>query len=243
MNHYLVRISHDPTEAILATIEEQHIDLLVTDFEMLRTNRKLQTLVTCDIVAVHTTGSEMDDIILSSPSSDNNKPDKKNLVVVYDGGDHSEAVMKTTSWLEHSGVFKINVLAVIDKETLIKQENHISSRTTQGTRHDDEHKHIEKGLEKEEFLSSIGVEFDRVILTEGSRRNADESARLIFAAVNASQPDIVVTGASIGKFSVFNNQQYASLIDRLNCPVLIAKDFTIPGVNKVKTVLMRMLGK
>ncbi|HKZ62252.1 MAG TPA: hypothetical protein VJZ68_07555, partial [Nitrososphaera sp.] len=97
--------------------------------------------------------------------------------------------------------------------------------------------------EKEEFLGSIGVDFNRVILTEESQRNADESARLILAAVNASQPDIVVTGASIGKFSVFNNQQYASLIERLNCPVVIARDFTIPGVNKVKTALMRMLGK
>ena len=247
LNHYLVRISHDPTEAILATIEEQRIDLLVTDFETLRTNKKLQTLVTCDIVAVHTTGSEMDDIILSSPSSatgsTDKKPEKKNLVVVYDGGDHSDVVMKTTSWLEHSGLFRVSVLAVTDKVTLLKEEDHISNRKPQGKDRDDESKRIEKGLEKEEFLSSLGVEYNRVILTEESQRNASDSAHIIQAAVNASQPDIVVTGASIGKFSVFNNPQYSSLIERFNCPVLIARDFTFPGMNKVKTILMRLVGK
>ncbi len=51
-NHYLARISHDSTEAILVTIEEQHIDLLLVDFETLRTNKKLQTLATCDALAI-----------------------------------------------------------------------------------------------------------------------------------------------------------------------------------------------
>jgi hypothetical protein len=63
------------------------------------------------------------------------------------------------------------------------------------------------------------------------------------AAINASQPDIVVMGASIGKFSIFDNPQYVQLIERLNCPVIIMRSFTIPGVSKVKTALMRLAGK
>lgn len=51
-SHYLVRVSHDATEAILATIEEQRIDLLVTDFETLRHDRKLSTLMTCKVLAI-----------------------------------------------------------------------------------------------------------------------------------------------------------------------------------------------
>jgi basic amino acid/polyamine antiporter, APA family len=251
LNHYLVRISHDPTEAILATIEEQRIDLLLTDFETLRTNKKLRTLATCDIVAVQTAGTEMDEVILSAPpstvsSTDNNyKPEKKNLVVVYDGGDHSDLVLKTTSWLEHSGIFNVNVLAITNKEKLIKQEERDnSSWTTQKKIHDnDERTDIARGLEKEEFLSRIGVEFNRVILTEESEKNANESARLIHAAVNASQPDMVITGASIGKFNVFDSEQYVSLIERFNCPVIIARDFTIPGVNKLISGFMRLIGK
>jgi basic amino acid/polyamine antiporter, APA family len=163
---------------------------------------------------------------------------------VYDGGDHSDAVMKATSWLEHSGLYKVNVLVITDKETLLKQEDHLSNRVSRGNIHDDDElKSIAKGLEKEEFLSNIGLKMDRIILTEESKRDAEESARLISGAINASQPDIVVTGASIGKFSVFDSQQYVQLIERLNCPVIIMKNFTIPGVSKVRTALMRLVGK
>jgi basic amino acid/polyamine antiporter, APA family len=248
LNHYFVRVSHDATEAILATIEEQRIDLLVTDFETLRTNKKLQTLVTCDIMAIDTSGGATDDTILSAPfpvSSINDNVQKKNLVVLYDDGDHSDLVLKTTSWLEHSGLFKVNVLFVTDKETLLKQEEYLSARASNGKSHDgkDKHKSVAKGLEKEEFLSNIGIEFDRIIMSEESERDAHQSAGLVLAAINASQPDIVVMGASIGKFSIFDNPQYVQLIERLNCPVIIMRSFTIPGVSKVKTALMRLAGK
>ena len=248
LNHYFVRVSHDATEAILATIEEQRIDLLVTDFETLRTNKKLQTLVTCDIMAIDTSGGVTDDTILSDPfpvSSTNDKVQKKNLVVVYDDGDHSDLVLKTTSWLEHSGLFKVNVLFVTDKETLLRQEEYLSARASSEKSHDgiDKHKSIAKGLEKEEFLSNIGIEFDRIIMSEESERDAHQSAGLVLTAINASQPDIVVIGASIGKFSIFDNPQYVQLIERLNCPVIIMRSFTIPGVSKVKTALLRLVGK
>jgi hypothetical protein len=255
LNHYFVRVSHDATEAVLATIEEQRIDLLVTDFETLRTNKKLQTLVTCDIMAVDTAGSDMEDIILSPPISSattNDKAEKKmmkkNLVVVYDGGDHSELVLKTTNWLEHSGLFKVNVLYVTDKETFLKQEHYLSTEARRAKSHhdndnNDEQKSVVRELEKEEFLSNIGFEFDRVILTDESEKDEQQSARLILGAIDALQPDIVVTGASIKKFSIFDNQQYVQLVERLNCPVIIMRDFTIPGMNKVKTALMRFVGK
>jgi amino acid transporter len=248
LNHYFVRVSHDATEAVLATIEEQRIDLLVTDFETLRTNKKLQTLATCDIMAIDTAGSEVDDAILSGSSSTSLPNDiarKKNLIVVYDGGDHSDLVLKTTSWLEHSGVFRVNVLFVTDKKTMLEQEEYLSSRGSPTTNQDreDKQKSLAKGLEKEEFLSNIGIEFDRIIMTEESERDAQQSAHLILAAINAAQPDIVVTAASIRKFSIFDNPQYVQLIERLNCPVLIMRSFTIPGVNKVKTALMRLIRK
>ena len=252
LNHYFVRVSHDATEAVLATIEEQRIDLLVTDFETLRTNKKLQTLVTCDIMAVDTAGSDMEDIILSPPipaATTDDKAEKKmmkNLVVVYDGGDHSELVLKTTNWLEHSGLFKVNVLYVTDKETFLKQEDYLSTEARRAKSHhddNDEQKSVVKELEKEEFLSNIGFEFDRVILTHESERDAQQSARLILGAINALQPDIVVTGASIKKFNALDNEQYVQLIERLNCPVIIMRSFTIPGVNKIKTALMRLVGK
>jgi hypothetical protein len=46
----LARISHDSTEA-LATIEEQHIDLLLADFETLHQTRNYR-LATCDALCI-----------------------------------------------------------------------------------------------------------------------------------------------------------------------------------------------
>ena len=64
LNHYLVRISHDATEAILSTIEEQRIDLIIIDYEVLRNNKKFQTLVTCNILAILTGGTSDEELIL-----------------------------------------------------------------------------------------------------------------------------------------------------------------------------------
>jgi APA family basic amino acid/polyamine antiporter len=107
LNHYLFRISHETSEAILATIEEQKIDLVIIDFETYRNNRVLQTLATCNVLAVRTTG---DDLTLFEPShesradlSQDKRSTKKNMGVLYDGGDHSDLILKATSWLEHSG--------------------------------------------------------------------------------------------------------------------------------------------
>ncbi|MDW0209215.1 MAG: amino acid permease, partial [Nitrososphaeraceae archaeon] len=97
LNHYLVRISHDASEAILATVEEQKIDLLITDFEMFRNSKKFQTILTCDVLAILSEGNEE---LTFEPDQKKGRKDKKNLVVLYDGGDHSDVVLKATSWLE-----------------------------------------------------------------------------------------------------------------------------------------------
>ena len=63
LNHYFVRISHDTTEAILSTIAEQKINLLITDYEALRTNKALQTLATCNMLAVMTRGGSDEELV------------------------------------------------------------------------------------------------------------------------------------------------------------------------------------
>jgi basic amino acid/polyamine antiporter, APA family len=239
LNHYLVRVSHDYTEAVLATIEEQRIDLLVLDYRDLRADKKLRTIATCDMLAIHTTGSEMDDVILSSASQER-KLVKKNLVVVYDGGVHSDVVLKTTSWLEHSGLFKVSILAITDKEALRKRDDHHLENADLEKNQKNEQDRVRSLVEKEEFLENIGVEYNRIIVNQESEKTAEQSAHLIQTAVDVGQPSIVVTGASIGKFSVFDNPHFVALIDRLNCPVIIARHFTIPGMNKLKTAIMRL---
>jgi basic amino acid/polyamine antiporter, APA family len=232
LNHYLVRISHDATEAILATIEEQNINLLITDFGMLRNSKKLQTLVTCDILAIRTTGDDLrlfestDQKSIGAFSQQGNE--KKNLVVLYDGGDHSDVVLKTTSWLEHSGKFNVSVLSINKKDDHKINEN------------DDD---ISYDIRQKEYLEQVGVEFNEIYLSEETGKYSEKAADLLLSAVNALQPDVVITGATIGKFNFFNNLHFLALVDQLNCPIVIAREFTIPGVHRAKSWLMKIIHK
>jgi len=221
-NHYLVRVSHESTEAILATIEEQKIDLLVTDFETLRNDRKLMTLMTCKVLAIR---AENDTLQLEPETTRIDidlEPravpveDKKNMVVVYDGGEHSDVVLKATSWLEHSGRFKVGLLSINKGGS---EKNSVAMQ--------------------QDYLNQLGVEMKEIHLSENSNMSADT----VMSAISSFQPDLVVMGAGIGGFSVFNNLDFLSLLDQLNCPVIIARDFTIPGVHRAKSAIMRVLRK
>jgi APA family basic amino acid/polyamine antiporter len=241
LNHYFVRISHDATEAILSTIEEQRIDLLITDYETLRRNKALQTLLTCNILAVLTGGGSDEELVLeefiakeekreeANPISERNR---KNMVVLYDGGDHSDMVLKTASWLEHSGRFKVIVLSIKKKE----EREHIGY-----SKIDNEDIKNKKELEKEQhvqYLEQIGVEFHEVFVSEKTQNNSEKFAKLILSSVNASQPDLVIMGKRVGKFNVFDNQHFVSMLDGLNCPAIVARSFIIPGVSRIKAALL-----
>lgn len=237
-SHYLVRVSHDSSEAILATIEEQKIDVLVTDFETLRNDRKLLTLMTCDVLAIRAendtlelepeqhkrkfgidlnTRGEPPAAAAAAAAADR----RNNMVVVYDGGEHSDVVLKATSWLEHSGRFKVNLLSISKRGSTGSAEK--SSVTMQ-----------------QDYLSQLGVKLQEVQLPpKSSGRAADK----MLAAVSSFQPDLVVMGASVSGFSVFNNPDFLELLDQLNCPVVIARDFTIPGMHRAKLLLLRLFRK
>jgi APA family basic amino acid/polyamine antiporter len=244
LNHYFVRISHDATEALLSTIEEQRIDLLITDYETLRRNKALQTLLTCNILAVLTGGGSDEELILeefiakeekreeANPISETNR---KNMVVLYDGGDHSDMVLKTASWLEHSGRFKVIVLSIKKKE----EREHIGY-----SKIDNEDIKNKKEQEKEQhvqYLEQIGVEFHEVFVSEKTQNNSEKFAKLILSSVNASQPDLVIMGKRVGKFNVFDNQDFVSMLDGLNCPLIVARSFIIPGVSRIKSALLRAI--
>ncbi len=238
LNHYLVRISHDTSEAVLATIEEQKIDLLITDFETYRNNKKLQALSTCNVLAIRTTGDDRtlfessveggEDLTPVAQTAEQNL--KKNMVVLYDGGYHSDLVLKATSWLEHSGKFNVSVLAVNKRreDQPVEDAKEFEDRVAQDNK-------------RKEYLEQVGVEFNEIYLSEEAGKNSEKFADLILSAVNASQPDLVVTGATIGKFSFFNNSHLLSLLDQLNCPVVIAREFTIPGVHRAKAWFLKVL--
>ena len=143
------------------------------------------------------------------------------MVVVYDGGEHSDVVLKATSWLEHSGRFKVNLLSISKRGSSGSAEK--SSVTMQ-----------------QDYLSQLGVKLKEVQLPpKSSGRAADK----MLAAVGSFQPDLVVMGASVSGFSVFNTPDFLELLDQLNCPVVIARDFTIPGMHRAKSLLLRLFRK
>ncbi len=93
---YLVRLSHDTTEAILATAEEQGINLLIMDFFDLRNNRKLMTLTTCDILGVSIRKEFEKEL--------------SHIVIAYDKGRHSDFGLEIAHSFSKSLDSKIRIL-------------------------------------------------------------------------------------------------------------------------------------
>jgi amino acid transporter len=222
LNHYLVRISHDASEAILATVEEQKIDLLITDFETFRNSKKIQTLLTCDVLAILSEGNE--DFTFESTRNLRGSFNQKNLVVLYDGGDHSDVVLKATSWLERSGLFKVNVLYI-------------------NTKNDDEKEKTQRLtdiLKQKEYLEQVGIEFNEIALSDSAMQYSNEVADTILSSLTNFQPDIVITGASISKFSFFSDPHFLNMLYELKCPIIVARHFAIPGVHMIKTLIHKL---
>jgi basic amino acid/polyamine antiporter, APA family len=76
-------------------------------------------------------------------------PRRKTMVVMYDRGDHADMVLKTASWLEHSGKFKVIILSVKRKdetpnETKPEKEQHL------------------------QYLEQIGIEFTEVYISDAT---------------------------------------------------------------------------
>jgi prepilin signal peptidase PulO-like enzyme (type II secretory pathway) len=221
LNHYLVRISHDTTEAMLATIEEQKINLLIADLETIRRNKKLLTLATCDMVAIN---AEDDELVLE-PERMQVEADlethpvpageKKNMVVIYDGGAHANLVLKITSWLEHAGRFKVDLVSISKKES-----------ETDGS-----------VAMKPDYLSQLGVDLTEIHVTP----SVQEAAANLFSAINSYGPDVVVMSASVGRHGMFDSPPMLQMIRQLRCPVIIARDFGIPGVRRATSLFMRAI--
>ena len=247
-NHYLARISHDATEAILVTIEEQHIDLLLADFETLRTNKKLQTLVTCDALAVKRAdeGLQLEATSRMARSSDyiqarnsnyrlqpqvdtqlrNENNRKKRLVVLFDRGEHSDIVLRAARWIEHSGLFTVNILS-------INKGHDENSEEKKGPSHRN-HSHQPQHLGMDE------VEYNEIYLSKETENSIESLTMLIQSTINAAQPDLLIVGASIARYSFLNDPHLLHLLEYLECPIIVAKSYSIPVIGRVKLLLNRV---
>jgi prepilin signal peptidase PulO-like enzyme (type II secretory pathway) len=115
-HRYLVRLCHDPTEAILATAEEEGINTMIVDFSFLRNNRKLLSLSTCDIIGV-------------IPRKEFDK-DMSNLIVSYDAspsptglrGRHSNLGLELAHAISNDYNSKIRVVRGITQSPEVEVE-------------------------------------------------------------------------------------------------------------------------
>jgi len=107
-HRYLVRLSHDPTEAILATAEDEGINTMIVDFSFLRNNRKLLSLSTCDIIGV-------------IPGKNFDK-DMSNLIVSYDKGRHSNLGLEIAHAISNDYNSKIRVVRGVTQSPEVEVE-------------------------------------------------------------------------------------------------------------------------
>jgi amino acid transporter len=250
LNHYLARISHDSTEAILATIEEQHIDLLLVDFETLRTNRKLQTLATCDALAIKRADEDLQLEAVSRMATTDDRTQtrnqiygrplplqantasgieidkrKKRVVVLFDRGEHSDIVLRTARSIEHSGLFTVTLLSINRHE-----------ERTEGKKGHNRKIHFHQ----EEHLGMNEVEYNDIYLSKETETSIENLTMLIQSTINAAQPDLLVVGASIAKYSFLNDPHLLHLLEHLEFPTVVAKSYSIPVIGRLTLLLNRV---
>jgi amino acid transporter len=113
---FLVRLAHDPTEAILSTAEEQDINTMLVDFSFLRNNRKLLSLTTCDIIGIRLRKNFDQDI--------------SQMIVSYDKGRHSDLGLEIGHAVATTNNSKIRIVrgVVEDPDDEVEVINRINEK-------------------------------------------------------------------------------------------------------------------
>jgi len=199
-HRYLVRLSHDPTEAILATAEEEGINTMLIDFSFLRNNRKLLSLSTCDIIGVI--------------PGENFENDMSNLIVSYDIGRHSNLGLRIAHAISKDYKSKIRVIRGITQspETEIEIVNKINEvmfdLDLRKIQFEKVYPKTEKMLVSSELLKSYNKTKDGVlILGAGNQADAAFSPKALELADKSKKTVLIVRNHLFSEFharSFFN---------------------------------------
>jgi basic amino acid/polyamine antiporter, APA family len=238
--HFLVRITHDATEAILSTIAEQKINFLIIDYETIKNNKKLQTLLTCDYLAI--LPHRDNDILMEEQNVHSEagltKENRKNMVILYDDGDDSDEILKITKWFANTGNFNLNVVAINRKDNGNYEVNNVKPNSSSTN-----DKNYIKYIKRREYFLQAGVELNEIHVSKDIEKDNMQFAKLILKSVVTYNPDIVITESTIGKNSLLTNSSFANLLMyRINCPILIVKDFSFPLVNILSRIIKQIMG-
>jgi hypothetical protein len=199
-------------------------------------------LLTCDLVAVLLHSG--DNLIIEKQYNIDDKTvltkdDRKNLVVLYDDGDYSDEILKITKCFANTERFNLNVVAINRKDIdivnqAIVEKSDIVKKNYKGS--------LEYAKRKE-YFEQAGVEFNEIYVTEDIEKDGLQFAKMILKSIVTYNPDIVIMESTIGKYNLFEKSSFANLLMyRLNCPIIIVKDFSFPFVNIVKHILLKITG-
>ena len=243
--HYYVRISHDATEAVLTTISEQKIDLMIIDYETMRSNKKLQTLLTCDVLAIipHSEDYRILDRQNNTDEIGVTKDDKRNMVVLYDDGDNSDEILKVTTWFANNERLNLNVVA-INRRNLNNKYDIIHHKTKKAIKDESNDDKIASTFKKrKEYFIQAGVELNEIQVSEDVEKNSPQFGKLILESIMIHNPDILITESTIGKYSLFTDSKFAHLLlYQLHCPVIVVRDSTMPLVSFVTHLILKITG-
>ncbi len=248
--HYFVRISHDATEAVLTTISEQKINLMIIDYETMRSNKKLQTLLTCDVLAI--IAHSEDYVILERQNKTDEivgltKEDdyKRNMVVLYDDGDNSDEILKVTTWFANNERVHLNVVSINRRNVNNKHDIINHKKTNESIKNEKKDDKIVSTFNKRrEFFIEAGVELNEIQVSEDVEKNSIQFAKRILESIMKYNPDIVITESTIGKYDIFTDSKFAHLLlYQLNCPVMVVRDSTMPLVSFVTHLMLKVTGK
>jgi len=212
----------------------------------MRSNKKLQTLITCDTLAIIPHSEDF--IVVERQNNIANeirltttkKENKKNMVVLYDNGDNSDEILRVTTWFTNTENFNLNVVA-INRKNLNNYNNNKTNSTSKKESIND--KDVSTFTKRREFFQEAGVELNEIYVSEDVEKNTTQFAKLILESIMMYNPDIVITESNIGKYNLFTNTKFASLLlSQLNYPIIIVRDYTIPLVNIVTHIMMKITG-
>ena len=95
---------------------------------------------------------------------------------------------------------------------------------------------------KEHFLNA-GVQFNEIFISNDIEKDETQFGKMILKSIIDCNPDMVITESSIGKYSLFLKSNFSNLLMyRLNCPIIVVRDFSIPIVNSIQRILLKIRG-
>jgi amino acid transporter len=221
-NRFLVRLAHDPTEAILSTAEEQDINTMLVDFSFLRNNRKLLSLTTCDIVGIRLRKHFDQDI--------------SQMIISYDKGRHSDLGLEIGHAISTTNDSKIRIVrgVVEDPDDEVEVINRINEKM------------LELELKKIQFEKVYGG--GNIIPELLKNFKKDKSALLILGAGNQSESafspkTLEIVDKTNKSVIIVRNHRFSGIHARSFFSVLIPRLREVKALYRLYVDLMQIFYK